>query len=493
MAGPLLKNLDFLAAVGKSADEVDGIRALLRNMSSDIDPILKSANVDDLDAFLKKGASSQDPNVAKLFARDDFKEVLNRVRQRTVFQTEFEQAAKGSSPVDVQKLMSKHGLQADDPVVQVAKEYESARAASRAVDDRIKRLEERDVLNFTGGFNRLLHRAANNAGPFKGVVLVGGKGLLYSTAIIGIGGTALTVAGVSHLATDGESTKALTRFAESAATSMYHGIKDIAPDLAEKLKEKTPEMTRLVFTAATLQTDMLFTSLREMNSRHNMGISDKDLESVAHVMEGNFVMGALRQAGVDIKGEDVERVMRESMTAPDRKAYIAQEFSKITGRSKEDLLGVMASPEVMDVTGMTPEQIRERFGQTAAIGGASAGTGLSGKMADAAKRGRDKVSDVAQYSVDQATELMRLKNLSGEGLTSEFNKVVENKGLNILNTPTLLFVKLLDFIGNPFGLGDMFKRNIVINETISQFGDKFNILKGREPQLALDTAPSVAQ
>lgn len=501
MAGAL-RYTDDILRLFRGADDLADARSVLQRMGGDLDGALRSTDPNVLDDLIRRGADSSDPQISRLFRTNGVRDVLETTRNRHLFDTELGQLTKDGSRIDFQRLATKHKIQQDDPVYRAGQRIVEAHNRELETAARLRRLEERDVLNFTGGFNRLLHRVGNKAGPFKGVIIGSGQTLLYSTAIIGAAGTAVTVGGLAHLASDGESTRAVTRLLENTVTGLYDAVKGISPEFADWLKEKSPDATRLVYTAMTLQTDMLVTSLRELNGRHNLGINDRDLESVAHVMEGNFVLGALRQAGVDIQADDVERIVRDSVNAPDRKAYIAGELSRMTGRSQDELLEAMASPEVFDATNMTPEQIREMFGQTtelpAGTPGAATGPGavaaagatptIVERLTGAARRARERTSDVTRMTVDQATELSQLRNLSGEGLSAKFNEVVEQKGLNIMNTPTMLLVHLLDFLGNPFGWGDSLKRSIVISETVSQFGDRFNVLRQRDPQLGLDQA-----
>lgn len=491
---------DDILRLFRNADDVADVRAVLQRMSGDLDGALRSSDPNALDDLIRRSADSSDAQVSRLFRTSGVRDVLETSRNRHLFDVELGQLTSDGSRIDFQRLASKHKIQQDDPVFKAGQRIVEAHNRELETAARLRRLEERDVLNFTGGFNRLLHRVGNKAGPFKGVIIGSGQTLLYSTAIIGAAGTAVTVGGLAHLASDGESTRAVTRLLENTVTGLYDAVKGISPEFADWLKEKSPDATRLVYTAMTLQTDMLVTSLRELNGRHNLGINDRDLESVAHVMEGNFVLGALRQAGVDIQADDVERVVRESVNSPDRKAYIAAELSRMSGRSQSELLEAMASPEVFDATNMTPEQIREMFGQTTELPAGAPGVSPGGvaatagaptvieRLTGAARRARERTSEVSRMTVDQATELSQLRNLSGEGLSAKFNEVVEQKGLNIMNTPTMLLVHLLDFLGNPFGWGDSLKRSIVISETVSQFGDRFGVMRQRDPQLNLDQA-----
>ena len=509
MSGSIRYLDDFMRFL-KNADEIAAFRGVLTHMADDIDSAVKAADNSALDDLIRRGAESGDAQVARVFGNDAFQATLRRTRSRHLFDNEFTTAAAGTGKIDLQALIAKHGLDENDEIVKVAREYLDAHPARRAVslEDEVRAMREQlaeqsrrtdqlNSLNWTGRFNRMVHNVADRAGPFKGVVLVGGKGLLYSTAVIGLGGTALTVAGVSHLATGGESTRALTRLADDTATGLYHTLKDSYPEFAELLKEKSPEITRFMFTAATLDTQMITASLRELNSRHNTGVSDDDLSALAHVIEGDIVMGAFRKVtGVEVQGADVERIMRGAMNEPDKKAYIAREFARLSGRAESEFAAALASPEMFDITGMTPEQIAERFGQTNEIstgGDTSMNTARSAleRGQDALRRRTEQAREFTQRSIDQAAEAVRIGRLSGEGLSSEFNRVVDEKKLSWFSSPTMFMIKLMDFIGfDFFGLNDMLKKQVLIDNVKTQFGDRFGVLNRGGANLDLDHAPA---
>lgn len=478
----------------------------LEGMSGEIANVLTDSNPHAVDEFISRSIRSADEMESMLFKMESVQTALRTSRSRTLFRTEFDEAMHAGGAVDVEALRVKYGLETDDAVIRASKQIVERRAAESAattatrqaenVEERIRRLEQRDVLNFPGLVNRMVHKVANRAGPFRGVIIYTGKGVLYSTAIMGLGGTALTAVGIAHLATGGESTRGLTHFVEDAAVGLYHGVKEIAPGLADLLKEKSPEITHLLFTAATLQTEVLTTSLREVNARHSLGINDTDLESIAHVMEGDWVMGALREAGVDVKGEDIERIMRDSINAPDRKAYIAEQLSRTTGHSQEDILNALASPEVIDASNATPEEIESAFGQTTEVNpGGGSDTSLSAlqRARAALQRRRQQVGDLARTTVDEATDAVGIARLSGAGLSQEFNRVVDQKNLHWYSSPTMFVIGLLDFLHlDLFGLKDMLKRQVLLDNVKTQFGDRFNVLGRDGTHLDLDHAPSPA-
>jgi len=514
MAGGAARYLDNLIKGLKTVGDPETVRALISGIYSELDVALKSSDSGQLDTLIRRLAENGSDEHRALFNNTEFVTGLRSTRSRYQFQNAFESAVKSNSPVDIEQLRRTYGLAADDPSVKVAEEFvatrSSGRAGSGSTEDRLAALEQgqqslrrRDVLNFVGRYNELMHKVANKAGPFKGVVLFGHNTLLWSSAALGVGATAVGVAGVAHLATDGESTRGLTRMAESALTSMYHGLKNIAPGLAEYLKQKTPEMTRFAYTALTLNTNMIKTSLEELDRTHNLGIGANS-GALASVIEGNIVMAAFQKVtGVEVGAADVERIMRGAMNEPDKKAYIAREFSRLSGKAESEFAEALASPEVFDISGMTPEQIRDMFGQTVPVtpSGASpsatapataaAAPSLMDRARTALHRRTEQVRGAAQNTVEQAAETVRIGRLSGSALNEEFNRVAESKNLNWFSSPQMFFIKQMDSIGfDFFGLNNMLKKQVLLDNVKTQFGDQFGFSRQANPSLNLDPAPA---
>ncbi len=508
MSGSILKYLDEIVKGFRSANDVASARSVLAGMSSELDIAFAAKDGKALDDLIKRVAENGTEAEKYIFRSEALQRNLRNTRSRIQFGSAFDEARAGGKPVDVEKLRQEHGLAANDPSVTAAKRVVSENpgrvAGTGTVEERLAAVERqneslrrRDVMNFVGRYNEFVHKAASRTGPFKGVILAGHTGLLWSGAIIGVGGTALSVAGLAHLGTDGESTRLLTRLASDTATNLYHGLKDVAPGLAELLKQKTPEMTSFAFTALTLQTDMIKESIGELDRKHNLGIGANS-GALAHVIEGNIIMGAFQKVtGVELGAQDVERIMRGAMNEPDKKAYIAREFSRLTGKAEGQFAEALASPEVFDITGMTPEQIQQMFGQTSGVtpGGAAPGAAAP-TVIDRAKaalgRRTDGVRDAARTTVDQATEVVRIGRLSGSGLVAEFNKVADEKGLSWFSSPQMFMIKLMDSIGfDFFGLNNMLKKQVLLDNVKTQFGDQFGVLARNGQNLNLDnTAPA---
>ncbi len=506
MAGALGKYSDDLIRVFRSADEVADVRAVLQNMSSEIDAALRSSDPKAVDDMIRRGIDSGDEQVARVFGNDAFKTTLNRSRQRNVFQTEFETAMQGRGPVDVQQLMTKHGLTADDPMVKAAQDIvtaRGARGASQATEGLTQR--ERDMLrhqqtfNFSAGTYARLRSWADNAGIMRKPLLITAEGLRYSHATIGLAATAAVGTYFAHATSGGESTEWLAQASFSSIEASADAVRNISPELADALMKMAPEVGDLALAFISAPIEMAEIYVQEANRRYGLGMDETKIRMTSQALSGHWVGAALESQGIHIGREEISRVIHDAEAAPDKKAYIVGEISRLSGRGREEIDRIIGqSPNVVDMRNMTPEQIAEMEQQIRdGVSGAPAGPVAAGtSTADAIRRrvqqGRDAARDLVGQASDHAQELNRLRSLSGEGLTAKFNEVVEQKGLNIMNTPTMLLVHLLDFLGNPFGWGDALKRNIVISETVSQFGDRFNVLRQNNPQLNLDHAPAPA-
>ncbi|MCL4679568.1 MAG: hypothetical protein KJ017_13345 [Alphaproteobacteria bacterium] len=507
MAGALGKYSDDLIRVFRSADEVADVRAVLQNMSSEINTVLRSSDPGAVDDLIRRGIDSGDEQVARVFGNDAFKTTLNRSRQRNVFQTEFETAMQGRGPVDVQQLMTKHGLTAEDPMVKAAQDIvtaRGARGASQTAEGLSQR--ERDMLrhqqtfNFSAGAYARLRNFAENAGVMRKPLLITAEGYRYATSSIGLIGTAAVGAYVAHASTGGASTEWLAQASYSSIEASADVVRNVSPELADAMMKMAPEVGDLALAFISAPIEMAEIYVQEANRRYNLGMDETKIRMTSQALSGHWVGAALESQGIHIGREEISRVIHDAEAAPDKKAYIIGEISRLSGRGREEIDRIIGqSPNVVDTRNMTAEQIAEmerqiRDGETVTAGApvVAAGTSTADAIRRRVQQGRDAARDLVGQASDHAQELNRLRSLSGEGLTAKFNEVVDQKGLNMWNTPTLMLVGLLDFLGNPFGWGDALKRNIVISETVSQFGDRFNVLRQNNPQLNLDSAPAPA-
>ncbi len=506
MAGFVAKYIDDVAGLFKGADDAVKYRRVLGEMSAELaEVITREGDPQAVDRFIRSAVDSGDETKATLFRMPEVQNFLKLNRNRALFKADFDRALRSEGPVDLEALRVKHGLDAREGDVAAARVIIEQRGLASRVARGEQDAASMNAWNFVGRYNRAVNRAIQSTpGPLKPAVWLAGKVPLYGVMLAGAGGTLLAAGGIAHLATDGDSTRALTRMTESALTSMYHGLKDIAPGLAEYIKQKSPEMTRFAFTALTLNTNMIKTSLEELDRTHNLGIGANS-GALASVIEGNIVMAAFQKVtGVEVGAADVERIMRGAMNEPDKKAYIAREFSRLSGKAQTEFEQALASPELVDVSGLTPEQIQERFGQTSTFtpgssspstatpaGAAAATPTLMDRARTALHRRTEQVRGAAQNTVEQAAETVRIGRLSGSALNEEFNRVAESKNLNWFSSPQMFFIKLMDSIGfDFFGLNNMLKKQVLLDNVKTQFGDQFGFSRQHSPSLNLDPAPA---
>lgn len=504
MAGFVAKYIDDVAGLFKGVDDAVKYRRVLTEMSAELaEVITREGDAEAVDRFIRRAVESGDETKATLFRMPEVQNYLRLNRNRSMFKADFDRALQSGSPVDLEALRVRHSLDAREGDVAAARVILDQRGLAARVTRAEQDAASLNAWNFVGRYNRAVNRAVQSApGPLKPAIWLAGKTPLYGVILVGGGGTLLAAGGIAHLASDGESTRALTRMAEGTLTSLYHGLKDIAPGFAEWLKQKSPEMTRFAFTALTLNTNMIKTSIEELDRNHNLGIGTNS-GALASVIEGNIVTAAFQKVtGVELGAADVERIMREAMNEPDKKAYISREFSRLSGRAQTEFEQALASPELVDVSGLTPEQIRERFGDTSTFtpGGAppsttapaaAAAPSLMDRARSALHRRTAQIRGAAETTVEQAAETVRIGRLSGSALNEEFNRVAESKNLNWFSSPQMFFIKLMDTIGfDFFGLNNMLKKQVLLDNVKTQFGDQFGFSRQHNPSLNLDPAPA---
>lgn len=515
MAGGAARYLDNLIKGLRSAGDPEAVRALVNGIYSELDTALKSSDSGQLESIIRRLAEDGSDEHRALFNNAEFVSGLRSVRSRYQFQNAFETAVRSNSPVDIEQLRRTHGLAADDPSVKVAQDYVAARSSSGTLEERLARVERDsrslNAFNWIGRYNRAVNRAVEaTPGVLKPAVWIAGKAPMGAVVLIGAGGTVMVAGGAAHLATGGDSTRAAARFASDTLTNAYHVLKDVAPDLAEWLKQRSPDMTRLAFTMATLDVSMTRAALEELDQKHNIGIGGNS-GLIAEVAVGSPIMAAYEHVtGVKISGDDLERIMRGMVNETDKRAYVARELSRMTGRSESQFAEVLASPDIADVSHMTPQQILERFGQTSTVpstvspdaaaapstvspdaAGAAATPTLIDRARNALQRRTAQVRGAAENTVEQAAETVRIGRLSGSALNEEFKRVAESKNLSWFSSPQMFFIKLMDEIGfDFFGLNNMLKKQVLLDNVKTQFGDQFGILRQRDPALNLDVAPA---
>ncbi len=81
----------------------------------------------------------------------------------------------------------------------------------------------------------------------------------------------------------------------------------------------------------------------------------------------------------------------------------------------------------------------------------------------------------AEHTAQKLREVSRIDSLHGEGLSAEFNRVVQENNLGMFSNVKMFFATVFSKLGNIGGLGDHFKRAVVMDATISQFGDEFDM------------------
>jgi len=515
MSGNLLKYLDDIVRGFRSANEIASARAVLGGLSNELDAAFKASDSKTLDDLIRRFSESGTEAERFVFNNANLQRSLRSTRSRVQFLDAFDQARVGTTPVNIDDLRKAHGLEANDPTVRAARRVLETKgqpgAAAGTLEERLARVERDsrslNAFNWIGRYNRAINRAVEaTPGVLKPAVWIAGKAPMGAVVLIGAGGTVMVAGGAAHLATGGESTRAAVRFADDTLNNAYHAIQDIAPDLAEWLKQRSPEMTRLAFTISTLDVSMARAAFEELDQKHNIGIGGNS-GLLAEVAVGSPIMAAYEHVtGVRISGEDLERVMRGMVNETDKRAYVARELSRMTGRSESQFAEALASPDIADVSHMTPQQILERFGQTSTVSpgaaaapstvspdaaGAAAAPTLIDRARTALQRRTAQVRGVAETAAEQAAETVRIGGLSGAALNEEFNRVAESKNLNWFSSPQMFFIKLMDSIGfDFFGLNNMLKKQVLLDNVKTQFGDQFGILRQRDPALNLDVAPA---
>ncbi len=390
-------------------------------------------------------------------------------------------------------------------------------------------------------------------GSMGQVVLVKSANVYKYSALAGVGLTGL------HFVSKGLSTEYVTK----GLSKSVDLLQEEAPELAAYIQDNAPKLGELAYMALTIKTDMLTRAFKTLNHERGWDYDDDKMNMYAQLVQGNFIGFALETNGIKIEPEDIRKAIETAQNNKgDERAAFIKIISEISGKSEEEIgKKLPETPEIIDARNWSEEDI-VRFAQDGSLpdGLSSPQNSASGdttKPADnnpfavkpintdagdkpatapastqqqaagnsnksqagttpepksafsaaalalKARQAREKVEEASRATTQSARELMRIKALSGESLTQEFNKVVEDKGLSIFSSPKLILVSILDFIDDLVGdtiagalgldkMSSMMKKEIIAENTISQFGDKFNLMADKGPKVSLDTSPNPA-
>lgn len=506
-----LKNLDdILVTTFRGADNLGSLRSALSGIAEEMDAALKSSDPEVLEDFMRTAARSEDPAVARIFRSPQMKDAMRYERGSHHFTEEITRIiGEGGtlSRADLENLRTKYELPTDHGG------YVEARQA--IADGRIKTgfdeaagsggrqtKPEKTMSEMRAGF-------AGLASPFSWPYAILGKmaqefpagsvgrrALLvtqggYAVTAIG-GGTALTIGTGLHLYTEGRSTAAATEAMSEFAQGTHEWLQEHWPAAAAWLDDNASDIGEKTALLVMAQSDMIRQSLTTLNDKHGWGMDERAINVLTQGVQGNAVFAALSAAEVEITPEDVKAAIETAQgqggTAEEKDARLFEILAEQTGKTPEELKALM--PEVIDASQWTPEQIQE-FATSGkapeAVASTVAAVTSTEGIAERLRREREEVSAGLSEMSDHARRLDEIRKMSSTELRAEFNEATSGMGfLEMLTSPTVLIASLLDMIGLD-DWADGLKKKFLVENTVSQFGDKFDVLdRGKDLLASLD-------
>ncbi|MBK9585094.1 MAG: hypothetical protein KA099_11125 [Alphaproteobacteria bacterium] len=504
MAGAVLKYIDDVADLikgAKGADEVIKYRRVLNEMNAELaEVITRGGDSQAVDRFIREAIESGDEVKATLFRMPEVQNSLRLSRSRALFKADFDQARTAQRPVNIEELRVKHGLEARDGEFLAAKvTLEQGGLSTR----QRYMMEHQHTFDFAAKNYARLRELSDNAGVMKVPLWLTAQGFRFATSSVGLITTVAGTGYLAHAASGGWTTEKVAEATYASLEASARAVKDISPELADALMKAAPGAADLALAFVQAPIEMAEIYVKEGNRRYNWGWDERKIGMTSQALSGHWVGVALASQNINLDPREITRIMGEAQSKPQgqRTDFIVGEVSRISGRSREDIHKFIGQkPQVIDTTGMTPQQVAELertngAGQNGTLPGAAAVAATPGvidRARAALGRRTEVLRDAVHGTVDQASEVVRIGRLSGSGLVAEFNKVADEKGLSWFSSPQMFMIKLMDSIGfDFFGLNNMLKKQVLLDNVKTQFGDQFGVLARNGQNLNLDnTAPA---
>ena len=410
-----------------------------------------------LDDFLRTAEGASGLASSPLFMR-----TMAKLSDSITYLDEVDGILKTGGTVNADQFITRLGVNAGDDIAEGLRRgitnYNDLVAAGlrqgQTVDDLLAQVrgnldtavrpaaQDYRVLSASTGFRHMTYAALRTTADWlaeKGVLgQVAGLGLRATAGTVrwGLPVLATGVAGVvaATFFTGGNSTRALADAANGTLDWMAGALQETSPEAADFLRKLGPDAGEFLLRVMSEPVDTAKQFIQQTARYRGIELSDEHASALAQFMNGNPLMAALSAGGHDIDPRDVITLYRDAATQPDPQAYIRT-------------------------------TLQQRFGLP------------DQQMAEYVQRGEELRSGAGQMLErlqGYQRELARLQGLSGEGLTTEFNSVVQSNSLHMFSNVSMFLAVILDFVGAN-SLADQFKRAVVVDATISQFGDRFNL------------------
>jgi len=433
--------------------------------SGNMDNLVAAIRGGNLDSFLRntEGAAALANN--PLFMR-----TMAKLGDNIRYLDEVENALVAGRAVNPEEFLARLGVNAgDDVAVNLTRglaNYNDVIAAgarsSADVTDRLAALEQRldsarppratvadySTVSASTGFRHLSYGVLRSSADWfmeKGILgQVAGGGLRVAAGTVRWGvpvlGTALVgVVGANYMS-GGDTTRAIADAANGTLDWTANQLQATSPETAAFLRQLGPDAGEFLLQVMSQPVDTASQFIQQTARYRGLTLSEEQANSLAQFLNGNPLMAALTAGGYNVDPQEMIRIYRESTSQADPAAYVQR-------------------------------TLQQRLGLTDA------------QMAEYVQRGEELRSGAGQM-VERLRgyqrELGRMQSLAGEGLTTEFNRVVQNNNLNLFSSVSMFLATVLDFLGLN-SLADHFKRSVVVDATISQFGDRFNLTGARAP------------
>lgn len=267
-----------------------------------------------------------------------------------------------------------------------------------------------------------------------------------------VAGTGMVGVVGADVLTDGESTRSLTRLMNDVAAWTADAVEESMPEAAKLLREMGPDAAKLTLKVMAAPVGTAAHVIDETAKYHGINLPVEQAEALAQMIGGSPLMAALTASGHEVKPEEMITMYQEARESGDPVAYIRQDLQKRFH--------------------LTDAQVAEYERQAEEI--------------------KTSARQAQEHMEKVGSDLLRLNRISGTRLSDKFNSVVAENHLTMFSSFNMFLATVCDWIGLD-KIAEQFKRAVVVDATISQYGDKFELLKDGKRDPAAQYSPAAPE
>ena len=340
-----VKNSEFFDKFGD--DLMRAMRKSPDNMAGALEESLKNADnmSDGAKAFFRR------PSTVQLFENlaaskpflDEFSDIYRQA------------ATKGTkiSDKDFIELLKKHKISEDDTRPGIAQLARLAKQAQKGINEAAEsEISAQSTArgryfgnsNWYVGADAAARHAENPLARTGFRAAAGSVRVARAGVPVGIVGL---IAGVgAHAVTDGKSTELAVDALDATLMTTVKAIRVVSPALADLLEKTGKEGMIFLLKFSDQKADASEKAVRRFAERHNYAITDREAKSAGHILGGSFIQAAfVAVTGKDIDLGEAAKILEAADAAPDRAAFIKQEFKTRFGVSDEEADAIIQRAE----------------------------------------------------------------------------------------------------------------------------------------------------